>query len=208
MANKFTEIATKEPKFFFKGDTVIWKRTDISTDYPNDSYTMSWKAILESNANTSFTATVTTDGSAYKFTLDNSATASYTEGVYHWVLKVTQDSDSETAIIDTGDIEVKYDAFNHAGDTRSHAKIMLDKIESILQDKADSDVSSYSIGNRSLSKMSPDELLQWRDYYKAEYNRELRKERIDRGEGTGNTVKVRFDGNETHIQKYGNKFNW
>jgi hypothetical protein len=41
--------------------------------------------------------------------------------------------------------------------------------------------------------MSPEELTTWRDYYRAEYNRELRVERIDRGEGTGNTVKVRFD---------------
>ena len=70
---------------------------------------------------------------------------------------------------------------------------MLDKIESILEGKADSDVSSYSIGNRSLAKMTPEELTNWRDYYKAEYNRELRKEQIDRGEGTGNTIKVRFD---------------
>ena len=72
---------------------------------------------------------------------------------------------------------------------------MVDKIESILEGKADSDVSSYSIGNRSLSKMSPEELTTWRDHYRAEYNRELRVERIDRGEGTGNTVKVRFDSN-------------
>ena len=88
---------------------------------------------------------------------------------------------------------VKDNFFATTGDTRSHAKIMLDKIESILEGKADSDVSSYSIGNRSLAKMTPEELTNWRDYYKAEYNRELRKEQIDRGEGTGNTIKVRFD---------------
>ena len=47
-----------------------------------------------------------------------------------------------------------------------------------LEGKADSDVSSYSIGSRSLSKMTPEELTTWRDYYKAEYNREVAKERI------------------------------
>ena len=71
--------------------------------------------------------------------------------------------------------------------------IPIDKIESILEGKADSDVSSYSIGNRSLSKMTPEELTTWRDYYKAEYNKEVAKERIDRKEGTGNIIKVRFD---------------
>lgn len=210
MANLFTSIRSKEPEFFHKGDTVIWERNDIAVDYPTDSYSMSWKAILESQANTSFVATVTETSNGYKFTIDNAVTTPLTEGVYHWVIRATQTSDSETLIIDTGYIEVKYDAFDHAGDTRSHAKIMLSKIESLLQGKADHDVTSYSIGNRSLSKMSPTELLQWRDYYQAEVNREIRKERIDRGEGTGNTIKVRFDGNLSNnpYSKYGTKFNW
>tara|TARA_Y100000289_G_C3872448_1_gene124233 strand:+ start:14 stop:640 length:627 start_codon:yes stop_codon:yes gene_type:complete len=208
MANKFTDIATKEPIVIRKGDTIIWKRTDITTDYPTDSYSMSWTARLESNGSTSFDATVTEVDDYYKFTIDNSDSGGLTVGHYIWALKVTQTSDSETLVIDTGKIEVKDNLFGTTGDVRSHAKIMVDKIESILEGKADSDVNSYSIGNRSLSKMSVDELLQWRDYYRAEYNREVRKERMDRGEGTGNTVKVRFDGNDTHIQKYGNKFNW
>lgn len=210
MTNLFTDLRNKEPEFFYKGDTVIWERNDIAVDYPTASYSMSWKAILEDQANTSFVATVTETSNGYKFTIDNSVTTALTEGIYHWVIRATQTSDSETLIIDTGYIEVKYDAFDHAGDTRSHAKIMLSKIESLLQGKADHDVTSYSIGNRSLSKMSPTELVQWRDYYRAEVNRELRKERIDRGEGTGNTIKVRFDGNSGRnpYTKYGTKFNW
>ena len=56
--------------------------------------------------------------------------------------------------------------------------------------------------------MSVDELMTWRDYYKAEYIREVRKERIDRGEGTGANIKVRFDGTGSNFSKYGSKFNW
>ena len=154
---------------------------------------MVWEASLETDGSTRFSATVTESGTEYTFTLDDSATASYTAGDYFWVLKVIQTSDSEKLVIDSGKMTVKDNFFATTGDTRSHAKIMLDKIESILEGKADSDVSSYSIGNRSLAKMTPEELTNWRDYYKAEYNRELRKEQIDRGEGTGNTIKVRFD---------------
>ena len=193
MVNLFTTTPEKEPRNIFKGETIVWKRTDIGIDYDPSSHSMVWEASLESSGSTRFSATVTESGTEYTFTLDDSATANYTAGDYFWVLKVIQTSDSEKLVIDAGKMTVKDNFFATTGDTRSHAKIMVDKIESILEGKADSDVSSYSIGNRSLSKMTPEELTNWRDYYKAEYNRELRREQIDRGEGTGNTIKVRFD---------------
>tara|TARA_Y100000401_G_scaffold37432_1_gene28058 strand:- start:110 stop:694 length:585 start_codon:yes stop_codon:yes gene_type:complete len=192
MANLFTDIPEKEPVTIYKGETVVWNRKDL-TDYPVGSYAMSWTARLESNGGTAFSATVTEVEDYYKFTLDNSATGGYTTGDYFWVLKVTQSSDSEELIIDSGKITVKDNYFGTTGDTRSHAKIMLDKIESILEGRADADVSSYSIQGRSLSKISINELLQWRDYYKAEYQKEIAKFRRDNNEGTGRVIKVQFN---------------
>ena len=192
MANLFTDIPEKEPVTIYKGETVVWNRKDL-TDYPVGSYAMSWSARLESNGGTAFTATVTEVDDYYKFTLDNSSTGGYTTGDYFWVLKVTQSSDSEELIIDTGKITVKDNYFGSTGDTRSHAKIMLDKIESILEGRADADVSSYSIQGRSLSKISINELLQWRDYYKAEYQKEIAKFRRDNNEGSGRVIKVQFN---------------
>ena len=192
MANKFTEIPEKEPITIYKGETVVWNRKDL-TDYPVGSYAMSWVARLESNGGTSFSATVTEVDDYYKFTLDNSNTGGYTTGDYFWVLKVTQSSDSEELILETGKITVKDNYFGSTGDTRSHAKIMLDKIESILEGRADADVSSYSIQGRSLSKIGIAELLQWRDYYKAEYQKEVAEFRTGNKEGSGRVVKVQFN---------------
>ena len=192
MANLFTDIPEKEPVTIYKGETVVWNRKDL-TDYPVGSYAMSWVARLESNGGTSFSATVTEVDDYYKFTLDNSATGGYTTGDYFWVLKVTQSSDSEELILETGKITVKDNYFGSTGDTRSHAKIMLDKIESILEGRADADVSSYSIQGRSLSKIGIAELLQWRDYYKAEYQKEVAEFRTGNKEGSGRVVKVQFN---------------
>ena len=100
MANIFTEIPEKEPISFYKGETVVWNRTDIGADYAPSSYSMGWEASLESNGSTRFSATVTESGTEYTFTLDDSATASYTAGDYIWFLKVIQDSDSEKLVID------------------------------------------------------------------------------------------------------------
>ena len=192
MANLFTSIPEKEPVTFYKGETVVWTRKDL-TDYPVGSYAMSWTARLESNGGTSFSATVTEVDDYYKFTLDNSATGGYTTGDYFWVLKVTQSSDSEELIIDTGKMTVKDNYFGSTGDTRSHAKTMLDKIESLIEGSADADVSSYSIAGRSLNKLSVQELTEWRNYYKAEYQKEIAKFRRDNNEGTGRVVKVQFN---------------
>lgn len=192
MANLFTSIPEKEPVTFYKGETVVWTRKDL-TDYPVGSYAMSWSARLESNGGTSFSATVTEVDDYYKFTLDNSATGGYTTGDYFWVLKVTQSSDSEELIIDSGKITVKDNYFGSTGDTRSHAKTMLDKIESLIEGRADADVSSYSIAGRSLNKLSVQELTEWRNYYKAEYQKEVAKFRRDNNDGTGRIVKVQFN---------------
>ena len=193
MANIFTEIPEKEPISFYKGETVVWKRTDIGADYAPSSHSMVWEASLETDGSTRFSATVTESGTEYTFTLDDSATASYTAGDYIWFLKVIQDSDSEKLVIDSGKLTVKDNYFATTGDTRSHAKVMVDKLESLLEGKADADVSSYAIAGRSLNKLTVEEMLKWRDYYKAEYQREIQEFRIGNNEGSGSVVKVRFD---------------
>ena len=62
----------------------------------------------------------------------------------------------------------------------------------MLSGKADADVSNYSINNRSLTKMSVAELIQFRDYYKAEYLREIRIQRNKSGQGSGSNILVNF----------------
>ena len=54
------------------------------------------------------------------------------------------------------------------------------------------DQSSMSIAGRSLSRMSIDELLTFRDRYKAEWLKEIKLARIKNNRGSGNTIKARF----------------
>jgi hypothetical protein len=94
--------------------------------------------------------------------------------------------------VDRGEFTINEDLDVNGADPRSHAEIMIGKIESILQGKADSDVGSYSIAGRSLTKMSFGELMTARDQYKAEFQQEVVKDRARRGKPTGSTIKVRF----------------
>lgn len=74
----------------------------------------------------------------------------------------------------------------------THAETMLAKIEAVLEGRIDSDVESYSIAGRQITKIPVNELLVLRDKYRAERNNELAAESIAEGTGNPNKIKVRF----------------
>lgn len=194
MANLFNadNAPTEEPEQFVIGDFIQWKRTDLSTDYPNTTHTTAYIARIKAGGGNDITISGTNSDSNYLFTVNSSTTANYVEGKYHWQLEVTETSSGNRIVVTTGEWEIIPDLDVNNADPRSHIEIMLDKIETVLQGRADADVLSYSINGRSLSKMSPDELVQWRNYYKKELAMHKRKELIKRGKPTGATISVRF----------------
>lgn len=51
-------------------------------------------------------------------------------------------------------------------DILSYNQKMLNAVEDLLFKRTETDYSSYTIGNRSIVKMTPDSLLKWRNYFK------------------------------------------
>ena len=194
MANLFDtgNVPTTEPATIVAGDLLQWKRTDLGTDYANGSYTLSYKARLEGTGSTVITITASASGDDFLVSVGQSTTASYTAGDYRWQAYITRNSDSERLTIDSGTFEVAANRSASTADPRSHAKTMLDKLESILEGRADGDVAAYSINGRSLTKLDITDLLMWRDRYRADYLREVHRERALNGTATGSTVVARF----------------
>ena len=194
MANLFDtgNVPTTEPATIVSGDLLQWKRTDLGTDYANGSYTLSYKARLEGTGSTVITITASASGDDFLVSVGQSTTASYTAGDYRWQAYITRNSDSERLTIDSGTFEVAANRSASTADPRSHAKTMLDKLESILEGRADGDVAAYSINGRSLTKLDITDLLMWRDRYRADYLREVHRERALNGTATGSTVVARF----------------
>jgi hypothetical protein len=95
-------------------------------------------------------------------------------------------------VVDIGDFTAIPDMDSNQADPRIHAEIMVAKIESLLAGKADSDVASYSIAGRSLTKLSFEELLAARDHYRREVVQHTNKELVKRGKKNGSTIQVRF----------------
>lgn len=147
---------------------------------------------MENSGTTEIEITASASDSDYLVSVGAATTSAYTAGFYHWQAYITRDSDSERVTVGTGSFEVIANRDAATSDPRSHAKIMVDKIESLLEGRADADVSSYSIQGRSLTKLSIDDLIKWRNYYRRELFQLEQKERQRKGKGTGGLIKVAF----------------
>ena len=194
MANLFDadNAPTKIPIELVLGDFVQFKLTTYSSDYSNSLHTMAFIARASTGANVEFTINATNSGDDYLFTADSVTTSGFTAGHYHYQVEVIETSSSNRLVLDQGELDVDYDLDINSTDPRTHAEKMLQKIEAVLENRADGDLSSYSIAGRSISKMTPDELLTWRDYYRREVRVQRHKTDIKHGRKTGSTILMRF----------------
>ena len=194
MSNLFdrANYPTQEPTELYVGDRWMWKRTDLGTDYPTASYSLSYVLRPLSNGGSHIDITAAEDGDDYIVEVASATTAGYTYLEYRWYAFITRTSDSQRLEIGSGTVTVYPNRVSSNDDPRTHAEQMVDKIELVLNNRADADVLSYSIAGRSLSKMSPDELVKWRDYYLAERAKERRSEAIKLGKGVNSKILVRF----------------
>ena len=193
MANLFDadNSPTQEPKEVVVGDFIQWRRTNLQ-DYPNTEYTMTYVARITAGGNTEIQFEGTAYGSDYLFTVSSAASEDFVAGYYHWQLEAVRDSDEERLVIDRGYFTAIVDLDVNGADPRTHAEIMISKIESLLAGKADADVANYEIAGRKLTKLSFKELLQARDYYRTELMNQQKSFDIRNGRNPGSTVKVRF----------------
>jgi hypothetical protein len=95
-------------------------------------------------------------------------------------------------VLNTGLVSLKSNLDADTGDPRSSARIILQALEATMENRATIDQMSMSIAGRSLSRMSPAELNDWKSRYKALVSNEDKKSRRDKSEATGTQIKVRF----------------
>ena len=194
MANLFDESNAPEgePLKIVVGDFLQWKKTSLAESYPPASYSAEYVARVAAGASAEIKIAAIERTGYYLFQATSAASSAFEVGFYHWQLEITQTSTSNRIVVARGEFEVIADLDNNGADPRSHAEIMLDKIEGLLIGRADKDVSSYSIQGRSISKMTISDLLLWRDYYRKEVVKERRDNAIELGKPTKTTMKVRF----------------
>lgn len=189
MANLFnvSESPMETPTQIVVGDYLLWRRN--LQDYSPTTYTATYVAKIASTASEIQITSTASDGN-FLFTVTSATSAGFTAGEYYWQLEVSDGTNR--IVIERGMWTIIPDLDVGSADPRSHAEIMVAKIESILQGRADQDVSSYSINGRSLTRMGVTDLTDWRDYYKAEIVKQKREYRRQLGQATGSSIRVRF----------------
>lgn len=198
MANAFDPDSAPqgEPTEIIAGDLAIWRRDDLAVNYPTTDFSLSYSFQSIKNATdpaNSFDLNASEDSKGYYAEIDSATALALADfGDYGFQAYITRSSDSARITVGQGRLKIKTDLESLNEDPRTHAEIMVAKIESVLEGRADSDVSNYSINGRSLTKISIEDLTNWRDYYRAEVVRIKRVEDIKLGRAVPSTIKVRF----------------
>jgi len=184
-----TTVPSIEPDCFIVGDSVTWKRS-FDCYRASDGWTLTYS--IKGAANI-VDVVAAASGDDHLVTISAATTGAYTAGDYWWQAKASKAG--EVITVDHGTLEILADlsTLSAAHDGRTHYQIVLDALEATLQGKATLDQQSYSISGRSISRLSPQEILDWIDKYRSLVNRDKNKEALRRGTGKGsNKVGVRF----------------
>ncbi len=195
MANLFdsANAPTEEPAEVVPGDFIQWKRNGaLISDYPPSSYTATYVARIDGGGSTEIQVTGTDGGDHFLFTVDSETSATYTAGHYFWQLEMVKDATGDRIVVDRGEFTAIPDLDSNQADPRSHAEILVGKLESLISGRADADVSSYSIAGRSLSKLSFQELIDARAFYRGEVRQEKSVQDAKAGRSGVSTIRVRF----------------
>lgn len=194
MANRFDEAnaLSREPTEIRKGTRVQWVREDLSEIYPPSDYTLELSArSFDGSFAINISSTESAEGK-HLFTVSSDTSAEWLKGDYAFQVEIQRTSDNERINAYSGRFTVLPDFASTALDPRSHAELMLSKIESLLEGRADKDVSNYAINGRSLTKLTIDELMSWRGRYRAEVRAERDKEARKQGRKGNFNIGARF----------------
>lgn len=153
------------------GDTVEFL-TAVDDYPPADGWTFKIRVVHRTNAAvTPITLTATTSGTEYLIQVAPSTTANWTAGDYSWTSWV--EKVGARYIVESGLVELLADpGVVTTSDLRSHARIVLEAIEAVIEGRASKDQEEYTIGARSLKRTPIKELLALRARYRAEVRAE------------------------------------
>lgn len=179
-------IPTTEPVAHRAGLTWEWRREDLC-DYPASVWTLTYYFKKTGSAGANFSIQASADGDAFAVTVAKATTAAYTAGDYTWAALVGDGTDQHEVDVGTFTLLPRYDAAANLDD-RSHARIVLDAIEAVIENRATQDQQEYSIGGRSLKRMPIADLLSFRSHYRAEVYAEEQAERVRNGLSSGKLV--------------------
>ncbi len=183
-------IPTAEPQTIQAGDTLAWRREDLSADYPaSGGWTLAYRVV---NASGKFDITASADGVNFAVLVAAATTAAYVAGPYAWAATVTKAAERYT--VGTGQLSVLANlSAATTADTRSSARKALDAVNTALETYgAKAYVNDIQVGDRIQRFFSPGDFLGFRNRLMIEVAREEAAARLAAGLAPKNRLLVRF----------------
>lgn len=190
-----------EPTAITVGDSLGWTRdhsavvyTDSSGDEQECSATAWTLKYYAAGPDGVFNITASATGQDFIVSLTATQTANWSTGFYEW--RAYAINGANRYEIDRGKWELLADFTKQIKgyEARSHARIVLEAINAVMEDKATADQMSLSIGGRSLSRYSFQELLFVKAQYEAIVAKEEAEAAVARGDNPSKRILVRFGG--------------
>lgn len=180
-------IPTQEPLVFNAGNTVQWKIA--LDDYKaSDGWVLKYAA-RSAQAAAMFDIIASADGDAHLVDLAKTTTAAYKAGKYSWQSYVEKGSERWPVASGYFEVHPDFATVSTVDDRLLSLTAQVNAINEFLGKNYK--YSTYSIAGRSLSNYSVDELFKLRNNLQTELNALEKAERVRRGMGGGNIVKVR-----------------
>lgn len=192
-----TDIPLVEPTEVTAGDTVKWRREDLSEHYPASLWTLKYygyglKGQLQVDGGP---ITASADGDDFEVNVAAAASAAWQPGDYTLEGYVTEIATNERYRVFKSTVKVLVNPAELGSDfhdDRSFAKTCLDSIEGEMERRAGRSDRSYSIAGRNLEYMTMKELQDARARFKQEYEAEVAAVNIANGKASGRRILTQF----------------
>lgn len=184
------DIPTNEPIELRAGLTWQWERE--FADFPAPTWVVTYWFKKTGPTGANFSLVATASGTKHRVTETAANSSTRTAGEYTWAAVAV--SGAEAHEVDRGTLKVlpRYDQAANLDD-RTHAKKMLESIETALEGFASgSTVKSYTIGSRQMTKADIPELLVLRDRYRNEVQNEEAASALANGQPNPRNIRIRF----------------
>lgn len=179
-----------EPLRVAAGDSIKFTRT-----IPAYKASQGWslKYSMRGVVGSAIDFTSTASGDDHLVQVDAGTTSGWPPGKYFTQGRAIGPG-GETHLIFYGEIQVFPDLAIQPKefDGRSHARICLDAIEAVLQQRATDDILGIKIEGTEIGRLSVPQLLLFRDRYKQEVKSQEEQARNMAGKATGRNILVRF----------------
>ena len=160
-------VPTDEPGKIIAGFTAQWKK--YYSDYlPSDNWTL--KYTFKKSGVAPLEISSSADSDYHLVNIAPATTSNYTAGDYTWQSYVENSSSGEKYLLESGLIKIiaDFSSLEASDDIRSHAQVVLDAVEAVIEGRATASQQEVSVGDKSIKYMSFTQLIQLRGYYRDE----------------------------------------